>query len=367
MGEKLSLRELNRATLARQMLLDRVAMAPDRLIDHLVGLQAQTTTTWYAGLWARITDFDPQTVVSMMRDRRLVRVSLMRSTIHLVSDRDCLELRPLLNVVGERSFATNWGKNLRGADLAAIVAAGRELLDEQPATFSVLGGRLQERFPGLDGASMAQAVRTYACLVQIPPRGLWGHSGLAVHETAEHYLGRPLAANPSVDDLLLRYLGAFGPASVNDARTWSGLTGLGEVFERLRPKLRVFVGEDGRELFDLPEAPRPGGDVPAPVRLLYDFDNIQLSHADRTRVIDGEHRRLLWPLSNTALGSVLVDGFTAGSWKHIREKKTARLVVTSFKPFPRAVAAEIEAEGLRLLAFQQPAATDQVVEFATAD
>jgi hypothetical protein len=350
----MSLRDLNRATLDRQLLLHRPAMPVLEAVEHLCGLQAQTTTSWYAGLWARLDGFTPQRVVELMEARELVRIALMRSTIHLVSAADCLAMRPLVQVVSERSFATNWGKNLPGVDLDEVVAAGVTLLAQQPMTFSALGKQLQEKWPERDGASMAQAVRTYVALVQPPPRGLWGRSGQAVHAPAEQYLGRPLADKPSIDDLMLRYLAAFGPASVNDARTWSGLTGLGEVFDRLRPQLVTFADEQGRELFDLPGAPRPGGDVPAPVRFLYDFDNLLLSHADRTRVLDPAYRKLLWPLTNMALGSVLVDGFVRASWKLEKGKGWAHLVVTSFSPFTKKDAAAIAGEGLRLLEFLAP-------------
>lgn len=363
MTDVLSLRALNRATLDRQLLLRRSAMPVIDAVEHLCGLQAQTTVTWYAGLWTRLEGFTPEPVVELMKARSLVRIALMRSTIHLVTDRDCLTMRPLVQAVSERSFAGNWGKSLAGFDLGEIVAAGLAVLEEQPMTFSALGKRLREKWPERDGASMAQAVRTYAALVQPPPRGLWGHSGQAVHAPAEQFLGRPLARKPSIDQLMLRYLAAFGPASVNDAKTWSGLPGLGEAFERLRPKLRTFADEQGRELFDLPDAPRPEADVPAPVRFLYDYDNLLLSHADRTRVIDPAYRKLLWPLTNVALGSVLVDGFVRASWRLEKAKGSAHLLVTSFDVFAANAAAAVTAEGLRLLEFLAPG-VDHDVRFA---
>jgi hypothetical protein len=355
MADVLRRRDLNRATLARQLLLERSTMAVFDAIEHLCGLQAQTTATWYTGLWTRLEDFDPRSVGELMTARRLVRVALLRSTVHLVTDRDCLAIRPLVQSVAERGFAANWGKHLKGLDLGEIAMAGRRLLEEQPMTFSGLGRRLQERWPDRDGASMAQAVRAYVALVQPPPRGLWGRSGQAVHATAEQWLGRPLAADPSIDDLLLRYLAAFGPAGVNDARTWSGLTGLTDVFERLRPRLRTFVDEQGRELFDLPEAPRPDPQTPAPVRFLYDYDNLLLSHADRSRVLDPQHQRLLWPpATSVVLGSVLLDGFVRASWRLERAKAGARLLVTTFAPVARKDADAVTAEGRRLLAFSAP-------------
>src|SRR5215217_22528 len=207
-GDFLTLRQLNRATLARQLLLERSAMSVPAVVEHLCGLQAQTTTTWYAGLWTRLTDFSPGTVVDLMKARELVRVVLMRSTIHLVTGRDCLFMRPLVQVASERSFAGNWGKNLPGVDLAEVVAVGREILEQTPLTFAALGKRLTEKWPDRDGPSMAQAVRVYVALVQPPPRGLWGHSGLAVHAPAEQWLGKPLDPDPSIETLMMRYLAA---------------------------------------------------------------------------------------------------------------------------------------------------------------
>lgn len=342
-------RALGRATLERQLLLRRSAMPVYEAVEQLCGLQAQTATSWYVGLWSRLEGFAPDSVADLMQARKLVRVVLMRSTIHLVTDRDCLAMRAPVQVVSVRSMRTNWGRNLPGADFEAVTAAGLQLLKEKPLTFGELGKRLQERWPSHDAASLAQVVRAGAALVQVPPRGLWGRGGLAAHTSAEHWLGRPLATDDAPDDLLLRYLAAFGPASVADARTWSGLTGLGEVFDRLRPELRTFTDEQGRELFDLPDAPRPDPDTPAPARFLYDFDNLVLSHQDRTRVLDARHKRLLWPGNNRVLGAVLLDGVVRGSWRLERDGDSATLVVQSLERLTSGDTDALSAEGWRLL------------------
>ncbi len=211
----------------------------------------------------------------------------MRNTVHLVSARDCLQLRPLVQPVIDRGFYTNRAhrEGLEGVDIEALSAAGRALLEERPRTAKELGELLRERWPERDPASLARAIRHLVPLVQVPPRGVWGKSGPAAHTTAEAWLSHPLDPGLSLEELVIRYLGTFGPASVKDVQAWSGLTRLGEVVDRLRPRLLSFRDERGRELFDLPDAPRPDPDTPAPPRFLPNFDNLILSHADRTRVV----------------------------------------------------------------------------------
>ena len=229
----ISQRAVNRATLARQLLLERSAMSVPAAVEHLAGLQAQTPHTWYVGLWDRVADFDPVAVGQLLVDRRLVRIALMRSTIHLVTAEDAIGLRPLVEPVIVRSTSGNFGKHLVGLDLDALVAAGRAILIEQPVIWSELGRRLADRFPDRDQASLAQGVRAHLPLVQVPPRGVWGKSGLPAHAPLDHWLGGMSAPALTVDALVLRYLAAYGPATVKDVQTWCGLTRLAEVVDRL--------------------------------------------------------------------------------------------------------------------------------------
>jgi hypothetical protein len=357
----LSLRAINRATLARQLLLERAALPVEAAVEHLVGLQAQTTHSWYTGLWTRLRGFEAAPAGALLAGRRLVRIALMRSTIHLVTAADCLALRPLVQPVIERSMRGNYGRDLLGLDREALVAAGRAAVEAKPLTFSALGRALAGRWPDRDPVALAHGVRAWVPLVQVPPRGVWGASGLAAHTSAESWLGRPLAALP-LEDLVLRYLGAFGPATVRDAQTWSGLTRLGEVFAGLRPRLRTFRDPDGAELFDLPHAPRPDADAPAPVRFLYDYDNLLLSHADRRRVIAATYFDQDFTADGPMPSILLVDGFTAGSWRLARRREAAILTVQPFTPLPAATRDEVAAEGARLLAFLAPEATQPEVQ-----
>ncbi|HEU4536341.1 MAG TPA: winged helix DNA-binding domain-containing protein, partial [Polyangiaceae bacterium] len=281
----LGLRALNRALLERQMLLRRERRSASAAIEHLIGMQAQIPAAPYVGLWTRLEGFRPEQLSELIAGRRAVRIALQRSTIHLVTADDCVALRPVLQAVQARNLytASPYGRQLEGVAIDELVAAGRALVEEKPRTHAELGRLLQQRWPRHEAIALAYGVRNLAPLVQVPPRGLWGKAGQALCTTAESWLGRPLASHAEPDGLMLRYLAAFGPASARDAQAWSGLTKLGDAFERLRPRLRTFADEQGRELFDLPDAPLPDPDTPAPPRFLPDYDNVALGHADRTR------------------------------------------------------------------------------------
>lgn len=351
----LSPRALNRATLGRQMLLRRQKLPALRAIEHLVGMQAQAPDPPYVGLWTRLEGFYPDELVRLILDRRAVRIALMRNTVHLVSARDCLALRPLVQPVIDRGLRAQ-REGVEGVDLEALSAAGRALLEERPRTARELGVLLQERWPERDPASLARAIRHLVPLVQVPPRGIWGKSGPAAHTTAEAWLGRPIDRDPSLEEMVLRYLGAFGPATVKDVQTWSGLTRLGEVVGRLRPRLLSFRDEHGRELFDLPGAPRPDPETPAPPRFLPEFDNLILSHADRTRVIAEEYRKAIASRNGMVPATFLVDGFVRGTWKSELTRRKATLVIEPFEALVRPIRGVIAEEGERLIRFMRDGA-----------
>src|SRR5262245_9431602 len=365
LSDALGLRALNRATLERQMLLRRWQTPMPDAIERLVGLQAQTPHSWYHGLWTRLEGFRPERLAELLIKRKVVRIALMRSTIHLVTARDCLALRPLMQPVIERSAKGSFGRHWIGMDTEAVVAAGRALVEQQPRTFSELGKLLAERWPDRNPDALAQVIRAWLPLVQTPPRGVWGMSGTAAHTTAESWLGRPLATNPSIEEVILRYLAAFGPATVKDIQAWSGLTRLSEVTERLRPRLVTFRDEQGRELFDLADAPRPDPDTPAPPRFLYDYDNLLLSHADRTRFITDGYHKQGFTMDGPMPCIILVDGFTNGTWKIIRQRRAATLTIKPFRRLSKKETAALTEEGVQLLAFAASDADTQDIQFTS--
>jgi hypothetical protein len=263
-------------------------------------------------------------------------------------------------VLDRQIRGTPFWRAVTGMDLDALAAAGREALEVQPSTNAQLGRVLRERWPDRDGGSMGNVIRNLVPLVQVPPRGLWRRSGTATHTTVDAWLRRPLASRPAMSKLVLRYLAAFGPASVRDAQAWCGLTRLGEVFERLRPRLMAFRDEQGAELFDLPDAPRPGEDMPAPVRFLPNYDNVLLGHADRTRIIDDALRAREVVFT---VGSVLIDGMVGALWKLARERDGTTLRIELLGRLSNAARAAVAEEGTRLLDFAAPETSSREVRF----
>ncbi len=322
-ADVLGSRALNRATLERQLLLRRSDLPVLATIEHLVGMQAQVPLNPYIGLWSRLERFDPDELGRLLVDREVVRIVAMRGTLHLVTADDCLLLRPLMQPVLDAELARHrdHGPALEGVDLSPVLAHARTFLAERPRTGAELRDEFAARFPDLDAPALAYACRNMLAFVQVPPRGVWGRTGQVTSTTAEAWLGRELVHQPSIDEVVLRYLGAFGPATVADVSSWSRLTGMREVVERLRPRLRAFRDDRGRELFDLPDAPRPDPDTPAPSRFLPEYDNVLLSHADRSRFVRDERQGQPWtaPIIH---GTVLHDGTVAGTW-HIERDRAA--------------------------------------------
>jgi Winged helix DNA-binding domain len=345
-------RELNRALLQRQLLLGRVAKPVGETVERLLGLQAQATLPPYYGLWSRLDGFDPHELGRLLTDRKVVRLTLIRGTVHLVTARDSLRLRPLVQPAVERVHNGAFGRRMGGADPARLAATVLDLLSDEALTARELATRLVERGIGDDVEAIGNAARVYVPLVQVPPRGVWGAGGQAKYLPLETWTGAKLEKRPAIDDVVLRYLRSFGPASVLDFQSWSGLTKLKEVFERLRPRLETFRDETGRELFDLPDAPRPDPETPAPVRFLGEYDNVLLGHADRRRIIPEDFPWAAMLAPGRFVNNLLVDGTLRATWWIERDgKRRATLAIRPFRRFSRAERAEVSAEAERMVDF----------------
>ncbi|MFB7837418.1 winged helix DNA-binding domain-containing protein [Streptomyces sp. NPDC056056] len=364
----LGVRALNRATLDRQLLLRPASLGVTEAVEHLLGLQAQNTKPPYYALAARLDGFRPEQLSALMESRDVARIVTMRSTVHTHTARDAVALRGLAQggaIDRELAMFVSRG-GLDGVDLDRLADLARALVAERPRTPKELREELLPEWPDADPQSLSVAARCLLPMVQVTPRGLWGRGGQVALTTTDQWFGDlagdaagdpagdPAAAGAAeLDETVLRYLGAFGPASVKDMQTWCGLTRLGPVFERLRPGLLVFQDERGTELFDLPDAPRPDEDTPAPPRFLPEFDNLLLSHADRSRVVPAEAKGRTWT-GNQAHRVFLLDGFLAGLWRLDEGKDRTTLTVEPFAHVTRAQRAALTAEAERTLRLMTP-------------
>ncbi len=350
-SEVLDRRTLNRATLERQLLLQRDARTAFEAVEHLVGLQAQEPQEPYVGLWSRLASAEPGELAGLLVDRRVVRTQLMRRTLHLVTAGDCLTLRPVHQSMLVARMLGTLGRRLPGVDLEELSAAGAALFAEEPRTLPEVGRLLGDRWPGVLPRDLGDALSTLVPLVQTTPRGLWRRQAPARNTTVRAWLGRDLADGAQdevLEAMVLRYLRAHGPAASADLRAWCGLSGLPAVVTRLRPRLRTYRDDRGRELLDVLDAPLPDGDRSAPVRFLPAFDNAVLGYDDRFRIIGAEHRGL----SVAGARFVLVDGFVAATWTSSdREDGGVEVTVRPLRPLTPYERADVEAEGAGLAAF----------------
>lgn len=372
-AETLSTRALNRATLARQCLLRRADCDAQEMVARLVGLQSQLPSPPYIGVWTRSTAFELESLTRLLFERTVVRSTMMRYTQHLIGAADYVWLRPTLQPMLDRAQQSFFGRLTKGMDVAELAEYGRELISGRELTLVELRRQLAERWPDRNPTALGYSVQYLVPLVHVPPCGTWGKGGAVTLTLAEEWLGRPLG-EPDQAEMVRRYLAAFGPASVKDVQAWSALRGLADTVERLRPQLAAFRDAGGEELFDLPDAPRPDEHTPAPPRFLPDYDNLIVAHADRSRVITEEQRKVVSsgvggktrtrPGQHGAVAAtLLVDGIVRATWRIERVKKDAALVIEPFSPLSARESAEVREEGERLLAFAAQGSTGQRVEF----
>ena len=342
-------RELNRATLARQLLLERAELGAEEAVARLAGLQAQDVPPPYIALWSRLRRFERQELTELCTSRRVVRASLMRHTVHVLGARDYLRLHTAIHPGLARSWKSQVAKRLDGVAVDDVVRAAEDFVRAAPRRWSEVQAHLAELMPHADERALAYTARTFVRMVRVTDGDSWAYSGNARFTLVEDWLGEAPSEQDDARELVRRYLAAFGPAAPADASVWSGRSGLAPVFEALRPELVTFRDENGRELFDLPEAPRPPADTPAPARLLPLYDNLVLSHRDRTRVVTEEYRPRIQIRVGQLLSAFLVDGFVAGTWT--RDRRTGAISIEPFHRLPRRELAALREEADRLTEF----------------
>jgi hypothetical protein len=360
----LSLRRLNRATLARQMLLARERINPIAAIERLVGLQAQLARPPHVGLWSRVEGFQRDDLLALIRSRKAVRATMMRGTLHLLSANDYRVLRATLQPMLTRAMLAVLRERSKGLDIETLAAEARTPLSERPRTFTELREILARLHPKSDARAMGFTVRCTLPLVQVPTDDVWGFPADSQFALADDWLGEPLSARDAVEELVLRYLRAFGPAMATDVQTWSGLQGIKEIIERMRSKLDALPGEGKRVLYDLPGAPRPPEDTAAPVRFLPEFDNLVLSHTDRRRFVADRFRRRVYLPGLRVAPTFLVDGFVAGCWSVKRTKSAATLTIEPFEPLSKKAQRDLASEGESLARFVEEGAGSFDLRFA---
>jgi hypothetical protein len=362
----LNQRELNRATLARQFLLERSSLAPSVALEHLVAMQGQVSNAPYIGLWTRLQDFQRADLAALIERREVVRASSLRCTLHLLRANDYFSIHPLLQPKFSRNLHI-FASHTPDFDLASFTAEMRAYIQERPRTAAELRLRMAELYSGMGQPRIVDAVRIYLALVQTLPAGLWGFTGKPKHTEASSWLGpHATVREGGMQDLFRRYLAAFGPATVQDFQAWSGLAGVKQALDVQQLHLLTFRDEHGRELLDLPDAPRPPADTPAPVRFLPDFDNLLFSHADRSRVLAENVRTSLF-VDNSTCAAFLVDGFVRGRWKIKNKESGAALSIETLDTLDEPTRQKLESEGRQLIAWVFGGTQPFEIEFRIAN
>jgi hypothetical protein len=358
--EILSTRQLNRATLARQMLLERSDMSVTNAVRFLGGLQAQQSNDPYIGLWSRLNGFTHQELTALIVDKTLARATTMRGTLHLHTAGDLVGFRALVQGFLEAMWKSNFLKRFGSEDKAKVHRAGVRILDKGPITSGDLGKQLKAKFPTAEPLSLSVLLQMSETLIQVPPTRLWGNGSAPKLVRVENWLPD---VKPSLSrvDLVRRYLAAYGPASINDMQIWCRLTKLSTQFKALEDELVVFEGEDGRVLYDLPDAPRPAADTPAPVRFLPLYDNVYLGYDNRRRMLMEEDLARL-NLFTDFKPSVLIDGVIAAGWVVSRKKDAARLEIEPYHKLTKAQSRYVQREGEAFLRFMEEDAETYVIE-----
>jgi hypothetical protein len=356
----LTQRELNRSVLARQLLLKRARTPLPRALEAIGGIQNQYAPSGYLGLWTRLDKFARDDLTRALEQRSVVQGTLMRSTIHLVSSRDYWLFSAGIGPSRQEWWLRTHGKQFKDADLPAMAATLRRELaggtltrDEIAAVLSAHGSTVWS------GA--------WVELVRVPPSGTWERRRADLFQLAEEWLGgrEDVAEEDGIEHLLRRYLAAFGPGRVDETAKWAGVAApkMRSTAERL--ELRRFRDESGKPLVDLPRAPIPAADTPAPVRFIPHWDATLLVHVRRTQILPERFRERIFHVKTPhSFATFTVDGGVAGTWRVDRSERKATLLIEPFEPLPRGVRRELEAEGAGLVRFHEPDAPGFAIRVA---
>lgn len=346
----LTRRDLNRALLERQFLLERKALAAVKAVERLGGLQAQSTTSPYLSLWTRLDGFERHQLVRALKRRRLVKAIIQRGTLHIVTPSDYWAFATARRKLGGIVWPPSYEARLPTVSLVKLAAAVAAELEGVELTFKEVRALLEPyEQPGISPTFIWRRIQGHAYIVHVPPSGIWGYGGQGVYTAAEGTLvGGPPPAEEGFDRLVRTYLAAYGPATKHDIGQWAGIPRIAPITASLaRQSLRTYQDEQGRTLYDLPRAPLPDADTPAPVRLIPRFDNVVLSHADRSRILGDVPPSRIVTNNGIVHATVLVDGFVAGTW----QLDNGRVVLEPFAPLVRDVKRALRDEAERLEAF----------------
>lgn len=359
----LTLRELNRATLARQMLLERADLPITAGIERQVGLQAQQALSPYVALWTRLQNFQREQLADLIAQRVVVKATLMRATLHLCTAADYVRLRGAIQPALDLAVESIVKRREPDLDTEHILTLARPYLAEQPRTFAEISEHFANLLPDIDIGAIRYTIRTQLPLIQLPNSSLWSYPGNPQFTLAEDWLGQPIPLDNDPRTLFFRYLAAFGPASITDMQKWSGQAKLKDVIAKFKPELVTYRDEQRRELFDLPDQPLPDVDSPAPVRFLPEYDNLLLAHDKRTRIIDDAYRSQVYLPGLRVRSTFLVDGFVRGGWKIEKKKQAATLLLEPFAALSKAERGALLEEGEQLIRFVEADAKSYAVHF----
>jgi hypothetical protein len=346
----LTRRELNRALLERQLLLERKALSPVKAVERLGGLQAQSTTSPYLSLWTRLEGFERDQLVRALKARRLVKAIIQRGTLHIVTPSDYWAFATARRQLGGILWPPSYEARLPTVQLKKLAASVAGELEGVELTFKEVRALLEPyETAGLPPTFIWRRVQGHAYVVHVPPSGIWGYGGLGVYTAAEGTLaGAPPPPEEAFDKLVRSYLAAYGPATKYDVGQWAGIPRVVPISASLeRQSLRTFRDEQGRTLYDLPRAPLPSADTPAPVRLIPRFDNLVLSHADRSRILGDIPPSRIVTNNGIVHATILVDGFVAGTW----QLDKGRVALEPFAPLGRDILRAVNEEVKRLETF----------------